>query len=71
MNVPVYAQQASKSSSHDVFAYYVPLYDLTHSKSGTIDRTEFYKSVDEKNSEFGDAIFTLIGAYISNVRGQN
>ncbi|TYZ68710.1 hypothetical protein PybrP1_011978 [[Pythium] brassicae (nom. inval.)] len=31
-------------------------------KSGTIDRAEFYKSVDEKNSEFGDAIFALIGA---------
>ncbi|TYZ68109.1 hypothetical protein PybrP1_008376, partial [[Pythium] brassicae (nom. inval.)] len=29
-------------------------------ESGTIDRAEFYKSVDEKNSEFGDAIFALI-----------
>lgn len=39
------------------------------SKSGTIDRTEFYQSVDEKNSEFGDAIFALIGALtIASVR---
>uniref|UniRef100_K3WTK6 EF-hand domain-containing protein n=1 Tax=Globisporangium ultimum (strain ATCC 200006 / CBS 805.95 / DAOM BR144) TaxID=431595 RepID=K3WTK6_GLOUD len=33
---------------------------LIFSKSGTIDRSEFYKSIDEKNSEFGDAIFALI-----------
>ncbi|GMF44400.1 unnamed protein product [Phytophthora fragariaefolia] len=31
------------------------------SKSGTIDRSEFYASIDEKHSEFGDAIFALIG----------
>ncbi|DAZ93475.1 TPA: hypothetical protein N0F65_002553 [Lagenidium giganteum] len=37
-------------------------YDLEErcSKSGTIDRTEFYKSIDEKDSEIGDAIFALI-----------
>ncbi|KAG6615863.1 Sphingosine Kinase [Phytophthora cinnamomi] len=29
-------------------------------KSGTIDRSEFYTSIDEKHSEFGDAIFALI-----------
>ncbi|ETI48353.1 hypothetical protein F442_07617 [Phytophthora nicotianae P10297] len=28
--------------------------------SGTIDRTEFYASIDEKHSPFGDAIFALI-----------
>lgn len=34
-----------------------------HSKSGTIDRSEFYKSIDEKHSEFGDAVFALIGGF--------
>ncbi|KAJ0412447.1 hypothetical protein ATCC90586_005467 [Pythium insidiosum] len=29
-------------------------------KTGTIDRAEFYQSIDEKNGEFGDAIFALI-----------
>ncbi|EEY60808.1 uncharacterized protein PITG_13545 [Phytophthora infestans T30-4] len=29
-------------------------------ESGTIDRTEFYASIDEKHSQFGDAIFALI-----------
>ncbi|KAG3071292.1 hypothetical protein PC121_g9286 [Phytophthora cactorum] len=29
-------------------------------KSGTIDRSEFYASIDEKHSQFGDAIFALI-----------
>ncbi|KAJ8524631.1 hypothetical protein ON010_g16486 [Phytophthora cinnamomi] len=29
-------------------------------ESGTIDRSEFYTSIDEKHSEFGDAIFALI-----------
>ncbi|KUF96013.1 hypothetical protein AM588_10005744 [Phytophthora nicotianae] len=33
---------------------------LKRSKSGTIDRTEFYASIDEKHSPFGDAIFALI-----------
>ncbi|KAL3664675.1 hypothetical protein V7S43_010424 [Phytophthora oleae] len=29
-------------------------------KSGTIDRSEFYASIDEKHTELGDAIFALI-----------
>lgn len=33
------------------------------SKGGTITRTEFYQSIDEKASEFGDAIFALIGLF--------
>ncbi|KAG7382295.1 Sphingosine kinase 2, partial [Phytophthora boehmeriae] len=36
-------------------------------KSGTIDRTEFYASIDEKHSEFGDAIFALIDEDSSGV----
>lgn len=44
--------------------YFLVFRFAMRSKSGTIDRTEFYKSVDEKNSEFGDAIFALIGPYI-------
>ncbi|KAL4145855.1 hypothetical protein PRNP1_011731 [Phytophthora ramorum] len=36
-------------------------------KSGTIDRGEFYSSIDEKHSEFGDAIFALIDEDSSGV----
>ncbi|KAH7488909.1 Calcineurin subunit B [Phytophthora ramorum] len=35
--------------------------------SGTIDRGEFYSSIDEKHSEFGDAIFALIDEDSSGV----
>ncbi|KAG1705043.1 hypothetical protein DVH05_005067 [Phytophthora capsici] len=33
---------------------------LKRDKSGTIDRSEFYASIDEKHTELGDAIFALI-----------
>lgn len=39
------------------------------SKGGTIDRSEFYAAIDEKSSEFGDAIFALIGAVTHSLYG--
>ncbi|KAG7378310.1 hypothetical protein PHYPSEUDO_010267 [Phytophthora pseudosyringae] len=37
------------------------------SKSGSIDRSEFYASIDEKHTELGDAIFALIDEDSSGV----
>ncbi|TMW55220.1 hypothetical protein Poli38472_013111 [Pythium oligandrum] len=49
-----------KLKDDDLKSLYAKFLKCDKDKGGTIDRAEFYKSIDEKDSEFGDAIFALI-----------
>lgn len=49
-----------KLKDEDLRALYAKFLKCDKDKGGTINRAEFYKSIDEKDSDFGDAIFALI-----------